>query len=126
MVGGGSCVIFISSFCMWSSRAACLRSQKSVRWELRTEFLCPALTRRITLLERFVMIHNAAVNGILFPIGLLVNLISESRGHELHSSWGRNTKINSFLSVVLICRCFLVIPYLSSKKRLTSLLTSVS
>ena len=55
--------------------------------------------RRITL-ERYVMVQNAAANGILFPIGLLVNLMTEIMGRELHLSWGRNTKINSFLSVV--------------------------
>lgn len=46
------------------------------------------------------MVQNAAVNGILFLIGLLVNLMSEIIGHELHLSWGRNTKINLFSSVV--------------------------
>lgn len=61
-----------SSFCMWSGRAACLKSHKSVVL-VGIEFLCPALMRRITLLERYVMVQNAAVNGILFPISLLVN-----------------------------------------------------
>jgi len=56
--------------------------------------------RRITLLERYVMVQNAAVNGILFPVGLLVNLMIEIIGHELHLSLRRSTKINSFSSVV--------------------------
>lgn len=67
-------------------------------WELRSEFLCPALMRRITLPEMYMMVQNAAVNGILFHISLLVNeLIID---HKLHLSCGGNAKVNSFLSVM--------------------------
>lgn len=70
--------------------------------------------RRISPLDRYVMVQNAAVNGIWFPT-VSVNLMSEIKGHELHLSWGRNT---AKFSWVVFC--------LSLKKQLTSLLTSVS
>lgn len=65
-------------------------------------------------------------NGILFCVGLIVECVFI--GHELHlSPIGEGTKkLIAFVSRVLICRCSLVILCLSSKKRLISLLTSVS
>lgn len=69
---------------------------------------------------------ECTVNSILFCVGLIVECVFI--GHELHlSSLGEGTqKLIAFVFCVLICRCFLVILCLSSKKQLISLLTSVS
>lgn len=93
MVKGWEEKAMSSSFCKWSGRAACLQSHKSVVLVgIESRISVPALMRRITLLERYMMAQNTAVPDVLFPVGLLVNLMSKITGHELHLSWGRNKK----------------------------------
>lgn len=93
-------------------------------WELRIEFLSPALIGRITLLDRYVMVQNAAVNDIWFPTGFFLVWWEKLKVMNC-ICLGEETQLN-FSGSFFVCRCSLAILHLSSRTQLTSLLTSVS